>query len=203
MTKTIKINTDNLDSAAPLYKQYNGQRQTQPSYIEIDPRGNEIEVSADYDGNIGGGCSAIHLNNLVTTIPVPAGVLGSALIDHMNSDNFKESVLELCEEYEEHWNGNNYVGRWGEDNRDLEQAMEYQMHDLESAEIYAGEEWIDGDIQHENGKAFYGDDQDKLEITTENLDKLVIEAEKYIDETIQVVKGLESAFESIIDELED
>jgi len=201
--KTIKIITDNLNTAAPLYHQYDGQYQPQPAYIEIDPRGDEIEVSADYDSDTGGGCSALHWNNLVETIPVPAGVLGSALVEHMNSDAFKADVLALCEGYEEFYNGNNYVGRWEEGTSDELRQMEYAMHDLENAEIYTGEEWIEEDIQHENEKAFYENGSDKIEITTENLDKLVTDAERYIDETCQMVDGLESAFESIIEDLED
>ena len=212
MKKQIIINMDNLNSVAPLYYQFDGQCQTQPAYIEIDPRSDSIEVSADYDGNIGGGCSALHWHNLVATIPVPAGVLGSALIQHMNSDKFKGDVLELCEGYEEHWNGNNYVGRWSEDSRDLEQVMEYQMHDLQNAEIYTGEEWIESDIHYfnEDGytcdcndaiKCFYGDGSDQIEIITENLDKLVLDAEQYIDENCQMVEGLKAAFESIIEDL--
>jgi heme oxygenase len=87
------------------------------------------------------------------------------------------------------------------------------MHGLENAEIYTGEEWIGDDVNYFNKagischyneatKAFYGDDSCRLEITAKNLDKLVINAEEYIDENLQMVEGLEEAFESIIEDLD-
>ena len=215
MKKTIKIITKNLtDSAAPLYFQYDGQYQPQPAYIEIDPREDEIIISADYDGNIGGGCSALHHHHLVETIPVPSQILGSALIEHMNSNDFKADVLALCEGYEEVYNGNNFVGRWQEGTSDEIRQMEYAIYELETAEVLDGGSWIDGDVYYrtEDGsqvdrdnatRAFYGNGQDVIEIKTENLEALVKSAEDYVDESTQVVEGIEEAFESIIGDLED
>lgn len=212
--KKITVKTDNLEnSAAPLYFQYQSQCQPQPAYIEIDPRGDEIIISADYNGNIGGGCSSDQWHNLVMTIACPSGVLGSALIDHLNSDDFQNTVRNLCEDYEEHWNGNNHVGRWhlGGDIEFATHHLESEFYDLEHAEVYEGDAWIEEDARYlnEDGnpcdwdeaeKAFYGDDPG-VEITTENLEKLVADAEGYIDENLQLVTGLEDAFESIIENL--
>ena len=213
MTKSITIKTDNLDSVAPLYFQYDGQCQAQPAYIEIDPRGDEIIISADYDDNIGGGYSLDHWHHLVETIPVPSCILGSALIEHMNSDEFKADILELCEGYEEVYNGNNFVGRWQEGTSDEIRQMEYAMYNIETAEVSDGESWIDGDVHYFNNdgytcdyneatKAYYGQERDAIEIKTENLKALVKSAEDCMDESTQVVEGLEEAFEEIIEDLE-
>ena len=214
MKKTLKINTDNLtDSAAPLYYQYDGQHQAQHAYIEIDPRGDEIIISADYSGETGGGCSALHYHHLVETIPVPSCILGSALIEHMNSDAFKSDILEICEGYEEVYNGNNFIGRWNEGVSDELRQMEYAMYELETAEVSDGESWIDGDVHYfyndgytcdynEATKVFYGEGRDAIEITTANLKALVKSAEDCVDESTQVVEGLEEAFESIIEDME-
>ena len=214
MKKTLKINTDNLtDSAAPLYFQYDGQYNAQPAYIEIDPRGDEIIISADYNGETGGGCSALHYHHLVETIPVPSQILGSALIEHINSDSFKADILELCEGYEEVYNGSNFVGRWQEGTSDEIRQMEYAMYDIETAEVSDGGSWIDGDVYyrtedgsqvgHDNAtRAFYGNGKDAIEIKTENLEALVKSAEDCVDESTQLITGIEEAFEEIIEELE-
>ena len=214
MKKTLKINTDNLtDSAAPLYYQYDGQHQAQHAYIEIDPRGDEIIISADYSGETGGGCSALHYHHLVETIPVPSCILGSALIEHMNSDAFKSDILEICEGYEEVYNGNNYVGRWQEGTSDEIRQMEYAMYNIETAEVSDGESWIDGDVYYkdEDGcqadyddatHAVYGYGKDAIEIATKNLETLVKSAKDCVDESTQLVTGIEEAFESIIEDLE-
>lgn len=211
MTKSIKIITDNLTgSAAPLYFQYGGQCQPQPAYIEIDPRGDEITVTADYDGNIGGGCSSDQWYNLTCSISCPGGVLGSALISHLESDDFKKDVLELCDGYEDIHNGSNWIGTWNEDARDIDQSMENDLHCLECAEVYDGDEWISDSVNFfdEDGEpcdyAYQAKTAtfDKIKITTENLDSLVSDAESYIDENLQLVIGTRDAFESIIEEME-
>ena len=213
--KTIKINTENLtESAAPLHYQFDGQYQAQHAYIEIDPREDEIEVSADYSGETGGGGSARHYHHLVETIPVPSCILGSALIEHMTSDAFKKDILELCEGYEEVYNGNNFIGRWQEGTCDELRQMEYAMYNIETAEVSDGESWIDGDVYYKNEdgsqvdiddatKAFYGNGKDAIEIKTENLEALVKSAKGYVDESTQLIIGIEEAFESIIEDLED
>ena len=208
MTKSIEIKTTNLDETAPLYKQYNGQHNPQPAYIEIDPCGETIEVSADYSSIIESGCSADVFHNRVLQIACPAGVLGLSLIGFLESDEFKTEVQEICDGFELAWDGSNRVGRWNLDNS-IEESIETQLRDLTHADIYTGDEWIVNDVEYYNESGESCDVTEAatatyagIQITAENLKDLVDDAESCID-SYQAVTGIENAFESIIEALND
>ncbi|MBI9090161.1 MAG: hypothetical protein JEZ12_13175 [Desulfobacterium sp.] len=210
--KAIIIKTDNLEGeAAPLLFKYDGQCQDQPAYVEIDPRGDTIEVSADYSGEIGNGISAYVWHDLAKRIKCPGDVLGSVLIEHISSPEFNDQVEELCKGFKESWDGSNFKGSWNDQAESQARAIEEELSCLHKAEQFSGEDWIEDDIRYfdalgnpagsdEATKAKYEDDKGGIEIIPENLDRLVENAEGYIG-VDQVVTGLREAFENIIEEL--
>ena len=209
MKKSIEVKKENLEAIAPLYRQYDGQTKPQPAYVEIDPRGDSIIVSADYSEEIGNAIPARVWHHLTYQIDCPDGILGESLTEYLESDHFQEQVREMCEGYEERWDGSNNAGHWNQWARQIEEAIESDLRDLEYAQIYEGDEWIDDDVQYldENGTACPYDDATRakygdIEINRENLDDLTANAESYVDHDTVVI-GLESAFEDIIERLEE
>jgi len=211
--KTIIIKTKNLNETAPLYCRFSHQGEPQPGFIEVDPRGEDITVEADYSHEPGGGIPADVWHHLVERISCPSWVLGSDLIEYMQSEEFKTKILALCEGYGIDWDGSNYIGRWNQWSDDHIREIESDLQSLEMVQSYEGAEWIEGDVyffnadgscdEDEATSAVYGDSPETgIEITRGNLDALVKDAESYLDYN-QVVDGIEEAFFEIIENLED
>lgn len=211
MKKKIEIEIDNLETTAPLYKQYDGQTYPQPAYIEIDPRGDSIQVSADYSSESGNAVPAFVWHGLVYRIPCPEEILGESLITYLKSETFQSQVQELCDGYSADWDGSNHVGSWGQWTHQIAEAIESDLRKLEYVQIYEGDDWIENDIKYFDAdgntctyytgavRAVYGG---TIEITRENLFTLVEDAESYA-ESDTIIVNLEGAFENIIDMLEE
>lgn len=212
--KNITIKIENEDLVAPLYMQYSGQCNPQPAYIEIDPSGGEIEITAEINTNIGPGCSQDAFNGVVNQISCPCYVLGSELKNYLESDEFAAKCRAMCEGYKCEWDGSNHRGHWRPNVWQLEEDIRMDLLSLESVEIYDGDEWIEGSITyysedgekvnyaHEATSAVY-EAETNIEITKDNLDALVKDSEKYIDLCCQLVEDIEGAFERIIEEIEN
>ena len=210
--KKIIIKKENLEeSGLPLFRQYEGQCNPQDACITIAPGEKEIKISADYDHEVGSGhCTFDEFNNIVKSIPCPAGVLGDALIEYLESKKFQKKIQELCEGFEIEWNGSNNVGKWEneEDWENYRRYIEIELLDLQIGDVYDGQDWIeedtaffdiDGeevDYAYQAIKAEYGD----VPITEKNLGTLVAKAEDCICYD-QLVLGIRDAFEAILEDL--
>lgn len=210
MKKDIKIKKENLETTAPLYHRYDGQIYPQPAYIEIDPRGDEIEVSADYSGEIGNAVPMCVWNDLVYRIACPNGLLGESLVGYLESAEFSAQVKELCEGYEVYWDGSNHVGRWNQRANQIEDVIESDLRELRYVQIYEGDDWIEDSIKYIDAdgnacsyssavKAIYND---TTEVSQENISALVEDSESWADSDTMIV-NLEGAFKNIIDILEE
>ena len=159
--KKIIIEKENLEeSGLPLFRQYDGQCNPQGAYITIAPGEKEIIISADYDHEIGSGhCSFDEFNNIVKSISCPECVLGCSLIEYLESEDFQEKIQDLCEGYEEGWNGNNNVGIWKneEESDTIIRAIEAELLDLEEGEVFDGQDWI------EDGLVFFDEDGEEVD----------------------------------------
>jgi hypothetical protein len=206
------INIENENNIAPMYVQYDGQINPQPAYIEIDPRGDNIIVNAETSSNIGPGCSQATFHGVVTQIRCPEFVRGDLLKDYLESLEFEEKVIELCENYDCEWDGSNNIGKWNENRFKIEEEIYIDLLSLESVEIYDGREWIEDSITYYNEEkvdysyeatlAVYDEQGINLKITEKNIDTIVKDAEKYIDPNYQLVEGLEEYLLDIIEEME-
>ena len=159
--KKIIIEKENLEeSGLPLYFKYSGQCNPQGACITIAPREEEIIISADYDLEVGSGhCTTAEYNNIIKSISCPAGVLGYALIEYLESEDFQEKIQELCEGFEIEWNGRNNIGKWKneEDWETCSRYIEAELLDLEEGEVFDGQDWI------EDGLTFFDEDGEEVD----------------------------------------
>lgn len=107
----------------PVYCKYDGQFEPQPAFIALDIE-NET-VTADYNGNIGGGCSSDVFHGRVLHFPINPMSLNTQiaeLIDE-NLGDFQKIIVgsEIV------WNGNNYVGRFNEEAQRLIDKFEMEQ----------------------------------------------------------------------------
>jgi len=213
--KNITIKIENEDLIAPMYLQYDGQSQPQPAFVEIDPRGDdEITVSAEVNHNIGPSCSQDQFNGVVWSIPCNPYVLGKELADYLESEDFKAKVTELCTDYSCEWDGSNWKGSWNNDVHTISESIHMDLMSLDGVEIFDGDEWIEDSItyynderdevnySHEATKAIYDKQGKNIEVVKENIEAIAKDSEKYIDQSCQLVEGIEEALMEIIEELE-
>ena len=209
--KKLTINTGNLDEVAPLYHQYPWQLNPQPAYIEIDPMGDEITIKADWSGEIGNSIPEYIFNGLASRITCPPYVLGSALADYLNSDRFAGLVIELCSDYEDTYRDGNRVGTWGDVDA-VEREIEDDLLGLDMAEVFDSADWLadsihgideDGETCHWSDavQAWYGDDEDRIEITAANAAAIIEDINSQVAGN-QVVVGADNYLSDIIDTIE-
>jgi hypothetical protein len=113
----MKIHTPNRRKQPVLF-QYKGQCYPQKAYLEFDPMtkaGEEIELTADYSGEIGGGVPSDVWHNLILRIGVPSEVTLKALKALQEDEHFIAMLEQLREGYDQVWNGSNYVGKFDTD----------------------------------------------------------------------------------------
>lgn len=132
---TVKISDDN-GTAAPLFEHFDGQCQPQPAYLELDPpeKDEPIILSAEYDGNIGGGMPVNVWEGEVYRLEVHACVLRSALEGLPEDKHFTTMVTELVAEH-------NKDERDSEATQELERNIEGYLSDLDLASVANVEEW--------------------------------------------------------------
>lgn len=117
------------DEQFPVYLKYEQEFNPQPAYLTLDIRNGEVD--ADYNGNIGGGCSPDEFHGLVRRYYIPA----------MTTNHQIENLIESLEPHfirvlmmtEEVWDGNNYVcgpadGFDNEDISTIDNAIEEAIH---------------------------------------------------------------------------
>ena len=216
MRKSIEIKIENEGRVAPLYRQYEGQNQPQDAYIEIDPRGDQISVSAEISTSVGSGCSMDVWHGRVYRIDIPSPmILGRELEDYLNSVDFWGQVLDLCEDYKELWDGSNMVGRWNDDASDIVYQIQAELFELECARYYDGSEWVEDSVTYHDAEgnevhhacdatsARYDSGTLDVAITADTVDRIVDDARSTVDDCGDViVEGIQDAVEYILEEME-
>jgi len=111
----MKIQTPNR-KRKPVFYQYQGQCFPQPAYLELDPMlAGEIVLTADYSGEIGNGVPMSVWHNLILRIGIPSQVTLKALNTLKKDKDFNSMLEQLREDYDQVWNGSNYVGKFDTD----------------------------------------------------------------------------------------
>ena len=111
----MKIQTTNR-KRQPVFYQYQGQCFPQPAYLELDPMlAGEIVLTADYSGEIGNGVPMSVWHNLILRIGIPSQVTLKALNTLKKDKDFNSMLEQLREDYDQVWNGSNYVGKFDTD----------------------------------------------------------------------------------------
>ena len=167
-------------SPAELFRQYHGQSEPQPAYIELDLK-NET-LLADYDSEIGSGSPAsVHYGfDRRYRIPLLTGKAANALMERLRP--LAERILA---DWEEIWDGNNMVARLGEDALAAEEAIEEILgdgdeDDWDSASLIAV--WgLDG--------ATNGSEAEEYEITATTTDERLAEIAAEIRSDLAACSG--------------
>lgn len=128
---SIAFKLDNLISdRAALHYQYAGQLQPQQAYVYVSEAG---EVSADYDGNIGGGMPAHIWNKRTLSMRVSSQTDARALAAHLQSAPIVALLERIVAGHSIEWDGSNHRGRLSSDAQDA-------FDDLEGALLFWSED---------------------------------------------------------------
>lgn len=123
-----------LQSAAPGFVQYPGQRQPQPAYIVIDPEKEAGQVYATWSAEIGNAVTARYYHNREAHIELPPEAYGPDILAFI--ENHAAEFLAIIEDYECQWDGSNYHGVWGETARDLLHKLEQEArHEIRTINV--------------------------------------------------------------------
>jgi hypothetical protein len=138
---TINFNLDNLDDKAPLYSRYPQQYNTQPAYVEIDP--NTRTVSADYSGEIGNAVPMSVWHGRIIRISVPAEIHGPSLAEYLQLPETIAELEQICDGYDEKWDGNNWKGTLTEAAQLVVEHLERDIpENVLMVEVWGVAEWL-------------------------------------------------------------
>lgn len=94
-------------------------------YLYFDPTERRISLHRQY----GNGTTAAVFHKCALLLRLPENAVGEHVRDVLESPDFGRLIRELCALYEgTEWDGNNYVGRWADDEK--KHALEDQIEEL-------------------------------------------------------------------------
>jgi len=143
----MQINTNNLrEELAPLYNRYQTQCNPQPAYVELDCE--EEIVSADWDGEIGGGVPFDVWHHRTMRVDVNECVKGDFLADLLESDEFKTLYERVFKGYSSDFNGqSNLVGHLDDDAQEAIEKIEVLLQSYitteDCADVYEVRDWLE------------------------------------------------------------
>ncbi|CAI4198577.1 hypothetical protein OG330_31015 (plasmid) [Streptomyces albidoflavus] len=106
-------------TSTELHRQYSGQHEAQPVYIELDLESETLHAS--YNAEVGNAVpfSVRHGFERRYTIPVLTGEAANQLMEQL-----VPLANRVVADWEKHWDGNNFVAHLGEDAVAAEQELE-------------------------------------------------------------------------------
>ena len=140
----ITLDLDNLDeTGAPLFRQYDGQLQPQPAYVEMDEDG---EVTACYSGEIGNGVPSYVWHHRTLRWSVPSTVRGRVLKYLLERDDVVDLLERIHAGHAVDWDGNNHVGKLDADaqsaSAELEVLLDNDIGGADSCAVWDAGEWL-------------------------------------------------------------
>jgi hypothetical protein len=137
---SITYQIDNLltDGPAPLYHRYPSQTTEQRAYVELDENGT---VTADWDGEIGGGVPSHVWHGRTRRYSVPSNVSGRALAGLLRSERVLSLLERVYEGLEIVWDGSNHVGRLTDDACEADSELADAIDEVGKYEEYRCEVW--------------------------------------------------------------
>lgn len=137
----MKLTINVEEKKAPVFAQYENQCNPQPAYLVLDPV--EPDLEADYSGEIGNGMPADVWHNRVIRISIPACSSYQGIKALEENEQLIKFVEKMRDSFEDHWDGNNYVGRyydgWADDLMDIERMIEGVM---DYVDVWDAQQWI-------------------------------------------------------------
>ena len=201
--------TEKMDAAVcPVFCQLDGQCNPCKAYITLDAR--DRTIVADYEVN--NGYSMDEHNNKVVKLQIPPCSLGGSIVQYCEEN--KELIKRYFEEYEENWDGNNYVGTISEELQEKFNWMDESneaMEDIEVGNVLSAKEYLSefgiNIKENEEGVEF-------LEITyiskntyldKDSTDKEIKNVADYLyyekDDSTEIYGDVETTLEEMIEDL--
>ena len=137
---TIEIRISMPEGAAPVYRQYDGQCQPQPAYIQLDEDG---FVCADYSGEIGNAVPMSVWHNRDARINISPIASGAAIRQLFEDDDFLALVCRYYDGFETEWDGSNWVGRATGDAKAALEEIKRMAQDLDQINIFSASDWVE------------------------------------------------------------
>lgn len=103
---TVTVKTLDTDNQAQLYRQYQGQMQPQPVFVELDTEDGELSV--DWSAAIGAGMSASVYHGRTLSWPLPRALTATAANELLA--NIAPMAQAVLDGYAIDWDGSNWVG---------------------------------------------------------------------------------------------
>jgi hypothetical protein len=188
---SIHIHVQHLEGEAlhPLWRQYAGELQPQPAYIELDVR--DGSLVAGYSGEIGNAVPADVWNGLIRRYPINPDLTEreiNALLDEI-----APSAQTVLDGARVGWDGSNYSAQC---KRDTETPLEEiaASWQTDSGGVWDAEDWFSSvDAASEYGITATTTDQELAEVVQKATD----------DAWGTTVNGIDRYFEALRDELEN
>ena len=143
---TVTINK--VKSVTELHKQYSGQSNPQPIFIELDCKSGTLR--ADYNGEIGNAIpfSVYHGHDQRFYIPL----MTSNAINSLMAE-IQQLADNLVSGYASVWDGNNHVAQFTDDAKQALKEIEAICEKTESdIEVWNADEWLNGVLTHLNNE---------------------------------------------------
>lgn len=128
------------EGKTPVLRQYDGQCQPQPAYLQLDQDG---FVSADYSGEIGNAMPVNVWHSIDRRIGINTNVSGDALREYMASAGFRALIDRYYAGFDTEWNGNNWVGTVTEDALEALSQIEQDLENLECINVFSADDWVE------------------------------------------------------------
>ncbi|MFJ7418008.1 hypothetical protein ACIQXD_05265 [Streptomyces uncialis] len=128
MTTSTRVRIIECTTETELCRQYSGQSQPQPAYIELDLR--EGTLLADYDSEVGSGVPAAVYHGFERRYSIPLLTGGAA---NRSMRELAQLADRILADWEETWDGSNHVAVLGED----AQAAEAEIAGHLGSDLYS------------------------------------------------------------------
>ncbi|WP_228916866.1 hypothetical protein [Streptomyces sp. DH20] len=122
MTETVALDVRHCTDTTELFRQYAGELEPQPAYIELDLR--NCILHADWDGEIGNAAPATVHHGIDRRYSIP---LLTAEAANRILDEIAPLARRIVADSEIDWDGNNHVAVLGPDARAAEDEIEQRL----------------------------------------------------------------------------
>jgi hypothetical protein len=152
-----------FEEKCPVFLQYDGQCSPQSAFIELDARDKSVYVSANTE--IGNAVPVYVWNHKAVRIGISPYSRGYSIRNFI--DEHMEEFEEILDDWEEVYNGQNYVGHFGEKAEKLIESLDNgdyytgAMAEIDQADVYHASDWYQDEIcyYYENGEIAYREEK--------------------------------------------
>lgn len=153
--------------------QYSQQNSPQPAYVMMDRYG---VVTADYDGNVGGGVSSDDFHGITLRFEVSPLINGAVLHAFLMADEAKSLLSIIDDGHSIDWNGNNWVGTLSDEAQQATEDFNDLLSDFSDPDSCLDEAWNVGDYYGSSDFSDIWSDSETLAVAASSIEN---DAESY------------------------